>query len=200
MCSPKSEISRNQFMMRWVLLLFSQIILAIKPVSSIDLKRYSGLWYEIAHLPDSFETHCVQNTSEYKINKKGSFVLIKKCFKKDGRVVKAKAISRIEKNEINSKLSINFMPSWLLWSGIGWEDHWIIDIDPHYQYAVISVPEKNYLWILSRKPSMPQPVYEGLLAKLEAFHFHLSHLIVSGEIVSTTQNSKQLEPRASLYR
>lgn len=49
-----------------------------------------------------------------------------------------------------------------------WGDYWVIDLDEGYQLAAVSEPRREYLWVLSRTPSVPAPVYEGLLRRLAA--------------------------------
>ena len=41
---------------------------------------------------------------------------------------------------------------WFFWPFKG--DYWIIDLDPDYQWAVVGVPSRKYLWILSRTPTL----------------------------------------------
>ena len=54
--------------------------------------------------------------------------------------------------------------------------YWIIDLAPDYSYAVVSHPNKKYLWILSRTPKMSETTYNGILARLKANNFDLTQL------------------------
>ncbi|MEI6805377.1 MAG: lipocalin family protein [Myxococcaceae bacterium] len=155
----------------------------LQPIVYVDLVRYSGFWYEIARLPNSFETNCVQSTAEYTL-KNEKIEVLNRCSKANGFKKSAKGIIRIENAPHNSQLKVNFVPRWLRWTGLGWGDYWIIELDNDYQYAVVSEPNREYLWILSRTPFMKKETYDSLIKKLENMHFRLSHLIVSGEIVS----------------
>jgi apolipoprotein D and lipocalin family protein len=49
-----------------------------------------------------------------------------------------------------------------------WGDYWVIDLDPAYQLAAVSEPEREYLWILSRTPQVDPARYAALLARLTA--------------------------------
>ena len=44
----------------------------------------------------------------------------------------------------------------------------------NYEYAVVSEPKRQYLWILSRKPIMQRLRYEKLLKTLREKHFDVS--------------------------
>ena len=166
----------------WAAIPLAAKIPELRAIPYVDLARYSGLWYEIARLPNSFETNCVQSTAEYALRLDGRIDVTNHCIKASGYKRSARGVIRIENTPHNSQFKVNFAPSWLHWIGLGWENYWIIDLDNSYQYVIVSEPNRDYLWILSRTPSMSKSVYDSLIAKLESLHFHLSHLIVSGEI------------------
>jgi apolipoprotein D and lipocalin family protein len=46
----------------------------------------------------------------------------------------------------------------------------------NYQYAVVSEPDRQYLWILSRTPTMDPSLYDRLTATLKKKGFDLSFL------------------------
>jgi apolipoprotein D and lipocalin family protein len=52
----------------------------------------------------------------------------------------------------------------------------VIDLDPNYQLAAVSEPGRNYLWILSRTPTVSRQAYGALLDRLERQGFDLSRL------------------------
>ena len=63
---------------------FAEKIPELRAIPYVDLARYSGLWYEIARLPNSFETHCVQSTAEYNLRLDGQVNVINRCVKANG--------------------------------------------------------------------------------------------------------------------
>jgi apolipoprotein D and lipocalin family protein len=60
-----------------------------------------------------------------------------------------------------------------------WGNYWIIDLDPQYQWVVVSEPRREYLWILSRTPELPAATYQSLLDKLAANGFDLQRIQLS---------------------
>ena len=86
-------------------------------------------------------------------------------------------MSNFEKNECgnscdkqtNAKLKVTFF-----WPFSG--DYWIIELDPDYQWVVVSEPKREYLWILSRTPQMPAAIYQDLLGKLHDRGFDLKQI------------------------
>ena len=65
------------------------------------------------------------------------------------------------------RLQVRFAPEWLSFIPLVWGDYWIIDLDPDYQWVVVSEPQREYLWILSRTPQIPVATYQALLGKLD---------------------------------
>jgi apolipoprotein D and lipocalin family protein len=57
-----------------------------------------------------------------------------------------------------------------------WADYWIIDLGANYEYAVVGHPRRDYLWILSRTPTMDGAVYNGIVARLRAQGYEVERL------------------------
>ena len=76
---------------------------------------------------------------------------------------------KIADNKTNAKLKVHFF-----WPFKG--DYWIIDLDKNYQYAIISEPDRQYLWILSRSPNMDTRTLETLKEKISSKGFDLTYL------------------------
>ncbi|MGB5372547.1 MAG: lipocalin family protein, partial [Polyangiales bacterium] len=57
-----------------------------------------------------------------------------------------------------------------------WGDYWIIDLGPDYEYAVVGHPSRDYLWILSRTPTLDAEIYDGILTRLEEMGYPLDRL------------------------
>jgi apolipoprotein D and lipocalin family protein len=127
----------------------------LKTVDYVDLKKYTGLWYEIAKIPNSFQDHCVKGTTaEYRIKDSGEIEVINSCIEEDGSRDEAKGKARVVDKKTNSKLEVSFVS--ILGFNLFWGDYWIIGLDENYKYAVIGSPGRKYGWILSRTPEMSQ--------------------------------------------
>jgi apolipoprotein D and lipocalin family protein len=88
----------------------------------------------------------------------------------EGKESVAEGTARIVDATTNAKLSVTFF-----WPFSG--DYWIIELGKDYEYAVVSVPSRKYLWILSRTPIMPEAVYRGILDRLQASGFDITRVI-----------------------
>lgn len=150
---------------------------ALSTVPSLDLNRYQGLWYQIALYPNKFQKQCVSNTTaEYKPLANGQIEVINQCKTQDGSTSKVVGAARIKppklfgvpvgKGVVNSKLEVRFAPAYLSWLNAVWAPYWVIQLADDYRYAVIGDPKREYLWVLSRTPTLdPQDraIINGLL-------------------------------------
>ncbi|MEW6052333.1 MAG: lipocalin family protein [Nitrospirota bacterium] len=144
----------------------------LKVVSHIDLQRYTGVWYEIARYPNSFQEGCVASTATYTLRKDGRIDVLNQCRKHtlDGPVVYAKGKATVVDQKTNAKLKVTFF-----WPFYG--PYWIIDIGHDYEYAVVGHPERKYLWILSRTPRMDESLYRGILERLKLQEYDVGRLL-----------------------
>ncbi|MEJ2678405.1 MAG: lipocalin family protein [Gemmatimonadota bacterium] len=135
------------------------------PVAHVDLKRYAGLWHEIARIPNRFQNQCAWGvTAEYALRRDGRIDVINRCYKKDGNLDQAKGLARVVDTTTNSKLKVSFF-SIIGWRPV-WGDYWIIDLADDYSYAVVCSPDRKYGWILARETQLPADVLEGIRERL----------------------------------
>ena len=144
----------------------------LETVQYVDLKKYSGRWYEIASFPQRFQKGCHCTTAEYTLSEKGYMIVENRCNRDsiNGKQSYIKGKAFVDKNSGNAKLKVQFF-----WPFKG--KYWIIDLADDYSYAVVSHPNKKYLWILSRTPRMSEEVYKGILSRLQNKGFDLSRLV-----------------------
>ena len=149
-----------------------QKISPLEVVPYVDLVRYTGVWYEIARYPNSFQEGCVGSRATYAVRDDGKISVLNECYDKsfEGRIKSAKGKAWVVEKETNAKLKVSFF-----WLFAG--DYWIIDLGKDYEYAVIGHPERKYLWILSRTKEMDKEVYEGILSRLRDKQYDTSRLI-----------------------
>lgn len=146
----------------------------LKTVSSVDLNKYSGTWYEVASFPQRFQKGCECTTANYTPTDKGYIIVENRC-KKNGKESYIKGKAFVDKDSSNAKLKVQFF-----WPFKG--KYWIIDLADDYSYAVVSHPNRKYLWILSRKPKLDEEVYNGIIIRLKEMGFDLSKLKITKQI------------------
>ena len=143
----------------------------LQTVSSVDLNKYLGKWYEIASYPQTFQKVCHCTTAEYTMSEKGYVIVENRCNKNSitGKQAYIKGKAFVEKNSGNAKLKVQFF--WPFKA-----KYWIIDLAGDYSFAVVSHPNKKYLWILSRSPKMDESVYQLIISRLKEKGFDISKL------------------------
>ena len=125
----------------------------LKVVDTVEIKRYCGLWYEIARIPNSFQAKCAgQVTAEYKLIQNGKLKVINRCKNENGNLTAAEGVAKIVDKKTNAKLKVSFVQIFGL--NLFWGDYWIIGLDKNYKWAVVGNPDRKYGWILGRKPSL----------------------------------------------
>ena len=146
-------------------------------VPSVDIKKYSGKWYEIASYPQRFQKGCHCTTAEYTLSPDGYLIVENRCNRGsvNGKQSYIKGKAFVEKNSGNAKLKVQFF--WPFRA-----KYWIIDLAEDYTYAVVSHPNRKYLWILSRTPTMNDILYQQILSRLKEKGFDLSKLQVTRQI------------------
>lgn len=122
-------------------------------VKYVDLKKYAGLWYEVAKIPNSFQDQCIKNTTaKYTLAEDGEIKVTNSCIDEDGEVDDASGVVRVVDKKSNAKLEVSFV-SFLGWRPF-WGDYWIIGLDENYQWAIVGTPNRKYGWVLSRTPNL----------------------------------------------
>jgi len=163
----------------WVVLLpATSFFAAPKPASQplttvphVELQRYAGRWYEIARYPTRFEKDCDHDvTADYALQTNGKLSVINTCLTVAGKSKQSKGSAKIADASTNAKLKVTFF-----WPFYG--DYWIIDLDPHYDYAVVGEPSRNYLWILSRKAKLSDATYNEIISRLPDKGYDASRLM-----------------------
>ena len=140
----------------------------LKTVGNLELERYLGKWYEIAKFPQNFEKGCTDVTAEYSLRNDGKISIINSCIK-DGQLKVAEGVASVDDKE-SAKLEVQFQ-----WPFSG--KYWIIALAPDYSYAVVGHPNRKYLWILNRKPTMDSMTYNHLVLVAASRGFDIRKLV-----------------------
>lgn len=140
-------------------------------VPYVDLTRYVGTWYEIASFPQSFQRGRTASTATYTLRADGAVDVLNRCRKGslDGVEKSAKGRARVVDPTTNARLEVSFLRPF-------WGAYWIIDLGSDYEFAVVGHPSRDYLWILSRTPTMSATVYDGIIARLRAQGYEVERL------------------------
>ncbi len=143
----------------------------LETVAKVELDRYLGKWYEIAHLPFKYEDGATNTTATYSLLEDGKIGVLNECLK-DGKVKASRGKARVVDKATGAKLKVIFF-----WPFYGY--YWIIKLGEKYDYSVVSTPNRKYLWILSRTPKMDQKLYSELTDFAKSKGFNTDNLILT---------------------
>ncbi len=144
----------------------------VTPVSGFDADRYLGTWYEIARLDHRFERGLVAVTATYSRNPDGSLKVINKGFKPDTCSWKeAEGRAKFAGDPAQGQLAVSFF-------GPFYGGYTVFALDHReYRWAAVSGPNRSYLWLLARTPTLADDVRDRLVAEAEALGFATDALI-----------------------
>jgi len=159
----------------------------LESVESVNLTRYLGRWYQIAHYPNKFQSQCVSDTTaNYRLLSSGRIEVINQCKTATGTTDQAMGEARLAQPRFlgipvgkvisTSRLQVRFAPAVLGWVPGVWAPYWVIQLAPDYRYAVVSEPSREYLWILSRTPTLAPQDRLDIEAQLQKQGFNVSGL------------------------
>lgn len=149
--------------------------------TSVALSRYVGKWYEVARLPMWAQRNCIQSTAEYSLLESGNIGVRNACVTADGEEVSIEGVATIVDREHHAKLNVVFdqwaakLAAFFTSSEEG--NYWILRVAPDYRYAVVSTPDREYLWILARTSNLPESTYQDLVSFSKWLGFTTENLI-----------------------
>lgn len=143
----------------------------VKIVDNFQLSRYLGTWYEIARLDHSFERGLDHVTANYSLRDDGGVKVVNRGYnvkKQQWQESVGKAYFIGSPQQASLKVSF-FGP---FYGGYN-----VIDLDDEYQHALIAGPNRDYLWILSRTPTIDTQTQQRLVAVAQHYGFPVDKLI-----------------------
>ena len=168
--------------MKYILLIqlvgFTLFAHSLSPVSYVDAKRFSGLWYEVARTYNSYQERCVASSVEYKLVGESEYEVYNRCFdtKIGGDLIEYEGSAEPESG-LNMS-SINMTYFWIFT-----KNYKVYYLQNDYNYAVIADDNFEQVWIMSRKPQMPKEKLSEILA-------YLSDAIDTQNFIFTPQDPK----------
>jgi len=127
----------------------------------VDLDRFMGDWYVIAHIPTRFETEAYnavesyERVDEYRI--KTVFTYREGGF--DGELKRMEPTGFVEDKQSNAVWGMRFV--WPFRA-----DYRIVYVDDDYSQAIIGREKRDYAWIMARDAELSSAQYDKLVETL----------------------------------
>ena len=143
----------------------------LTPVDNFDVNRYLGTWYEIARLDHRFERGLEQVSAHYSLNPDGSIKVINRGYDPEQRQwQEAEGTAKLVGEPTRGQLKVSFF-------GPFYGGYNVLQLAPDYRYALVSGPDRDYLWILARTASLPEQDLTSLVAEAQRMGFATEQLI-----------------------
>ena len=144
---------------------------------TIELPKYLGTWYQVALYPNRFQSQCVSDTTAtYRELPNGQIEVTNACRMANGEMTKVVGAARSVPGAVSGQLQVRFAPAWLSWLPFVWANYWVIDVPGDYRYAVVSEPQREFLWVLSRTLALNATDDAAVRQMLQAQGFDLVRL------------------------
>nr|WP_068544781.1 lipocalin family protein [Thalassotalea crassostreae] len=144
----------------------------VEPIEDFELNQYLGKWYEVARLDHSFERGLSKVSAEYSIKQDGGVKVLNKGFSEaDNEWQEAEGKAYFVNEDSQGYLKVSFF-------GPFYGSYVIFELEKeNYQYAFVSGPNTDYLWLLSRTPTVEPEILEKFIKLSKQRGFNTDELI-----------------------
>lgn len=140
-------------------------------VSHVDIDRFMGDWYVIAHIPADAEEHAFNAVESYERRDDGK-IATTYTFRDggfDGELETLEPTGTVRDERTNATWGMSFF-----WP---FEAEYLITyLDQDYETTIISRTKRDYVWIMSRSPAIEDARLDALVAELERQGYDVSRL------------------------
>lgn len=139
-----------------------QTMKPIYTVESVDLNRFMGDWYVIANIPTFIEKDAFNATESYRLDDDGT---VDTTFRfnsggHDGPVKEYNPRGFVRDDGSNAVWGMQF-----IWPFKA--EYRIIYLNEDYSTTVIGRNKRDYVWVMSRKPAVPDDEFKNILEFLK---------------------------------
>ncbi len=126
-------------------------------VQNFNTQRYLGKWYEIARFDHRFESGLEKVTATYSLRDDGGLTVINRGYNPQRDMwQQSTGVAYFTGSPTTAALEVSFF-------GPFYGGYNIIALDDEYRYALVCGPDRDYLWLLSRTPTLPAEVKQQML-------------------------------------
>ncbi len=156
----------------------------LEPIEEQKIQPFLGTWYEIVRQDHAFEEGLTNVTATYRLQKDGTIAVLNKGYSaldRGWREAQGEASYVASSNEGHLKVSF---------FGPFYGAYVIFELDSRNpQYATIAGPNKEFFWLLSRRPQMPAGDQQRILREAMSLGFSMDKLVqVSHGQIPTPKN------------
>ena len=143
----------------------------IPPVASVDLPRFMGDWYVIAHIPSRPERDAYDAVESYRLDDRGrirtTFRYRKGGF--DALLQTMEPVGTVVPGTHNAVWGMQFV--WPIKA-----EYVIVDLAPDYSRTIIGRSKRDYVWLMARAPSLPKGELDASIERIKALGYDTTKL------------------------
>jgi apolipoprotein D and lipocalin family protein len=144
---------------------------SIPPVASVDMPRFMGDWYVIAQIPTYIERKAYDSVESYRLDADGT---IRTTFRyrngsADAPVKTMEPVGRVVPGTNNAVWEMQFV--WPIQA-----EYVIVDLAPDYSRTIVGRSKRDYVWLMSRQPSLPAPELAAAIQKIRELGYDTTKL------------------------
>jgi apolipoprotein D and lipocalin family protein len=140
-------------------------------VDRLDLERYMGDWYVIAHVPASIERNAYNAVESYRLEPDGTiattFTFREGAF--DGPERRYTPRGFVRDRTTNATWGMQFV--WPVKA-----EFLVVHHDEARGTTIVARSKRDYAWIMARTPEIPEPEYGALVRRLADAGYDLAKL------------------------
>jgi apolipoprotein D and lipocalin family protein len=135
-------------------------------VDRVDLDRFMGDWYVLAHVPAGVEKDAYDAVESYALDDDGTIATVYR-FRRGGfdgpeKVYRPRGF--VKNTETNAEWRMQFL--WPFKS-----EYLVVALDEDYEWTIIGRTKRDYAWIMARTPQLPDGELDGLVERLVALGY-----------------------------
>lgn len=141
------------------------------PVEKVDIMSYAGKWYSLYSIPTFIDKHWRQTVETYVIHPDGYYAVFT-GYKVQGEDKQKYFRSKlfVVRGSRNARFKAEFI----------WPvkvDYWVIELAEDYSYVVVGHPKFKYLFIMARKPNIPETLLAEIIDRCHKKGYDTSKLV-----------------------
>jgi len=143
----------------------------LRTVAKVDLQRYMGDWYVLAHIPTFIEKGAYNAVESYRLNADETIATTFNFNQDalDGPLKTYTPTGFVKNAASNAEWGMRFV--WPVKA-----EYLITYLDDQYRYAIVARDRRDYVWILARSSQISEADYESLTERVRAMGYQMNLL------------------------
>jgi apolipoprotein D and lipocalin family protein len=140
-------------------------------VPRLDLERFMGDWYVVAHIPASLEKNAFDAVESYRLEDDGS-IATTYVFREGGHDGERKRYTPrgfVRDRETNATWGMQFV--WPIRM-----EYLVVHVDEAYSESIIGRTDRDHVWVMTRRPDVSRADHDRLAGLVAGMGYDVSKL------------------------